>query len=78
MHAVERAANDAVDAQQRAGAGGVAQPQRSVGELRVRGERDGRLVRAALDETDLHQSVAVSRSFALVQFARDAFLESST
>ena len=70
--------DDAVDAQQRAGAGRVAQPQRSVGELGLRDERDGRLVRAALGEANAHQSVAVSRSFALVQFARGAFFESST
>ena len=78
VHAVERAAHHAVDAQQRTGAGGVAQPQRPVGERRVRDERDGRLVRAALGETNAHQRVAVSRSFALVQFARGAFFESST
>ena len=76
--AVERAAHDAVDAQQRAGARRVAQAQRAVRKGGVRDERDGRLVRAALDEANAHQSVAVSRSFALVQFARGAFFESST
>ncbi len=76
--AVERAAHDAVDAQQRAGPGRVRQPQRAGGKVAVPTS-----VTVASSsprhEANAHQRVAETRSLAVTQLSRAAScLESST